>query len=192
LAKKKTVKNADRNWKAAIRACNLYRESVWASRHSIVKFHGTRPSILDFICDFEICARFCYPDPLRRAEFFKWVWSPESIDDFGNIFRKDSEKWCNRFGQEAIKRNLAGGKQGYFYRTLSNSPGLKTQVIFPRVTIQSDPDSRAIAARYRALLAKQKVRAEAEYTEQRIAEESPFDSGAAEIDMVDAGELGEP
>jgi hypothetical protein len=36
------------------------------------------------------------------------------------------------------------------------------------------------------------VRAEAEYTEQRIAEESPFDSGAAEIDMVDAGELGEP
>lgn len=70
-------------------------------------------------------------------------------------------------------------------------------MIFPRVTIQSDPDSRAIAARYRALLAKQKVRAEAEYTEQRIAEESPFDSGAAEIDgfradMVDAGELGEP
>ena len=123
---KPAPKNATAAWKALTSCSDLFRE-LWLTQRMRKPLHmsrehrgyanGSTPSQIDYLVDYELTIRACYPDPGKRKKFWAWLWSPAIYNSESNaVYRKGQENFAQRVGTELMARGLypIGGVGGYF------------------------------------------------------------------------------
>lgn len=146
MAKKKIKKTDPKQWRALEKTSETFRQIFITQKMkqglNNYRAHGASTQV-DFLADFELAIRKCYPEPKGRRAFWMWLFAPKKkVED--KEFKVGTEQFAVRVGGEIIKRHLVPSE--YFRTVIRSSPRDKSAVRDDTL-----PKLESIVARYNRL-----------------------------------------